>query len=99
MTNKRLEELNSLKEQIEDLKEHIVSMENLNYDYFELNGRYQGDANADFIFSFNNMEQHDLHDLHPLTELHPLVCDGLKEAIVSFLHEKLAKLEKEFEEA
>ena len=96
MTNKRLEELNGLKKQIEDLKEHIVSMENLNYDYFELNGRYKGDANADFILTFNNMEQ---HDLNPLTDFHPLVCDGLEEVIISFLKEKLARLEKEFEEA
>lgn len=66
MTNKRLEELNNLKQQIADLKEHIDSM-GLNYDYFELNGRYKGDANVDFI--------------------------------LSFLKEKLAKLEKEFEEA
>lgn len=95
MTNNRLEELNKLKQQIADLKEHINSM-NLNYDYFELNGRYKGDANADFIFSFNNIEQ---HALSPLTKSHPLVCDGLQEVIVSFLEEKLAKLEKEFEEA
>lgn len=95
MTNKRLEELNGLKKQIEDLKEHINSM-NLNYDYFELNGRYKGDANADFILTFNNTEQ---HALNPLTKSHPLVCDGLKEVIISFLEEKLAKLEKEFEEA
>lgn len=95
MTNKRLEELNNLKQQIADLKEHIDSM-GLNYDYFELSGRYSGDENADFILTFNNTEQ---HDLHPLTEMHPLACDGLQEVIVSFLEEKLAKLEKEFEEA
>lgn len=95
MTNKRLEELSGLKQQITDLKEHIISMD-LNYDYFELNGRYKGDANADFILTFNNMEQ---HALNPLTDFHPLACDGLQEVIVSFLEEKLAKLEKEFEEA
>lgn len=95
MTNKRLEELNGLKKQIEDLKEHIDSM-GLNYDYFELSGRYSGDENADFIFSFNNNEQ---HALNPLTKSHPLVCDGLQEVIISFLKEKLTRLEKEFEEA
>ena len=96
MTNDRLEELNDIKEQIVDLKEYIDTLSGINYDYFELNGRYKGDRNADFIFSFNNMEK---HALHPLTDLTPLVCDGLQEVIVSFLEEKLAKLEKEFEEA
>lgn len=95
MTNKRLEELNNLKQQIANLKEHIDSM-GLNYDYFELSGRYSGDKNADFILTFNNMEK---HDLHPLTDITPLVCDGLQKVIISFLKEKLAKLEKEFEEA
>lgn len=96
MTNKRLEELNDIKEQIVDLKGYIDTLSGIDYDYFELNGRYKGDANADFIFSFNNREK---HDLHPLTDITPLVCDGLQEVIISFLKEKLAKLEKEFEEA
>lgn len=96
MTNERLEELNVIKEQIADLKEYIDTLNGINYDYFELNGRYKGDRNADFIFSFNNMEK---HDLHPLTDITPLACDGLQEVIISFLKEKLARLEKEFEEA
>jgi hypothetical protein len=96
MTIERLEELNDIKEQIVDLKEYIDTLSGINYDYFEVNGRYKGDRNADFIFSFNNMEK---HALHPLTDITPLVCDGLQEVIISFLKEKLAKLEKEFEEA
>ena len=96
MTNERLEELNGIKEQIVDLNEYIDTLSGINYDYFELNGRYKGDRNADFIFSFNNREK---HTLHPLTDITPLVCDGLQEVIVSFLKEKLARLEKEFEEA
>ena len=96
MTNERLEELNDIKEQIVDLKEYIDTLSDINYDYFELNGRYKGDANVDFILSFNNMKP---NALNPLAKEHPLVCDGLQEVIVSFLKEKLAKLEKEFEEA
>lgn len=95
MTIERLEELDGINQQIEDLKEYIDSI-NSDYGYFELNGRYEGDANADFILAFNNMER---HSLHPLTNYHPLVCDGLKEVIISFLKEKLARLEKMFEEA
>jgi hypothetical protein len=96
MTNERFEELKAIKNQIEDLKEYIGTLSDIDYDYFDLNGRYNNDANADWIFSFNNMEK---HDLHPLTDYHPLACDGLQELIISFLQEKLAKLEKEFEEA
>lgn len=96
MTNERLEELNGIKEQIADLKEYIDTLSGINYDFFELNGRYKGDRNADFIFSFNNREK---HVLQPFTDITPLVCDGLQEVIVSFLKRKLTRLEKEFEEA
>lgn len=96
MTIERLEELNDIKEQIVDLKGYIDTLSGIDYDYFVLNGRYKGDRNADFIFSFNNREK---HTLHPLTDLEPLVCDGLQEVIISFLKRKLARLEKELEEA
>lgn len=96
MTIERLEELNGIKEQMADLKEYIDTLSGIDYDSFELNGRYKRDASADFIFSFNNMEK---HALNPLSDFHSLVCDGLEDVIISFLKEKLAKLEKEFEEA
>lgn len=94
MTNERLDELNELndiKEQIVDLKEYINTLSAINYDYFELSGRYKSDRNADFIFSFNNREK---HTLQPLTDITPLVCDGLQEVIISFLKRKARKAGK-----
>lgn len=96
MTNEKLEELKSIKDEIDALKVYLDCIEGSDYDYFEISGVYKNDANMDHFCRFNNMEK---HKLHPLAAYERLTCDGLQEAIISFLKEKLAKLEKEFEEA
>lgn len=96
MTKERLEELKSIKDEIDALKEYLDHIEWADYDYFEISGVYKNDTNRDHLCMFNNMEK---RALYPLTAYERLTCDGLQEAIIKFLKEKLAKLEKEFEEA
>lgn len=96
MTNERLDELKSLKDEIDALKVYLDSFEGADFDYFEISGVYKNDTNRDYLCMFNNMEK---HALHPLTAYERLTCDGLQEVIIKFLKEKLSRLEKEFEEA
>ena len=96
MTIERLEELKNIKDEIDALKVYLDCIEGSDYDYFEISGVYKNDTNRDHFCMFNNMEK---RAKYPYTAYERLTCDGLQEVIINFLKEKLAKLEKEFEEA
>lgn len=55
MTNDRLEELNNLKKQIDELEDALNGLLNGHYDYLEISGRYSGDPATDYIMDTDHV--------------------------------------------